>query len=110
MAQLEVSQNKIYVETFLTIAGVGAVATPANFNATSQLLSIVRTGAGGTPGVPKVRKVAPSGAGANAVWGMGVFSSSATDTSTYDVYYTNEYIPSPYLAQTGAVAGVQYSP
>ena len=110
MAQLETSDVTFHTETFLTINGVGAVATPANFNATSQLLGIVRTGANGTPGVPKVRKVAPSGAGVNAAWGMGVFSSSATDTSTYVVYYTNEYIPSPYLAQSGAVAGVQYSP
>jgi hypothetical protein len=106
MAQLETSKVTFHTETFIMAAGVGAVATPANFNATSQLLGIVRTGAGGTPGVPKVRKVAPSAAGANSVWAIGVFSSSATDTSTYVVYYTNEYVPSPYITQ----GGLQYAP
>jgi hypothetical protein len=112
MAQLETSDNSVvYASDFTLAAGAIAAAAINNFNGSSKALSIVRKTAGGTPGVPKIQIVAPTGSGAaNAVWKLGMYSSSATDTSVYTFYWLNQYITSPYYAQTGATAGVQYAP
>lgn len=113
MSQLEVAKNVIYSVSITVVAGKFAPATAANFNGSSQLLSIVRTVVGGTAGVPVCAIAQPSGAGASAVYGLGLYSSSATDTSTYVVYWRNEYIQSQqYIAGTNATlgAGVQYAP
>jgi hypothetical protein len=109
MSQLEIASNKIYSQSFVLIAGVGAVVTPADFDASSKLLSIVRTVPGGTPGVPHCRVVSPSAVGSDE-WGLGVFSFNALDTSTYIVYWTRQYQASPNYLQAGAGAGVQYAP
>ena len=109
MSQLEIADNKIYAQSYVLIAGVGAVVTPADFDGSSRLLSIVRTVVGGTPGVPHCRVVVPS-APASSVWGLGIFSADALDTSTYVVYWTKQYQASPNYLQTGAVAGVQFEP
>jgi len=110
MSQLEIASNEIYSQSFVCVAGVGAVVTPADFDGSSKLLSIVRTVAGGTPGVPHCRVVSPSTAGASSVWGLGIFSSDAADTSTYRVYWTRQYQASPNYLQAGAGAGVQFEP
>ena len=110
MSQLEVYSNKIYEQSFQLIAGVGAVVNPTNFNASSRLLSIVRTVAGGTPGTPHCRVVSPTASPGSSVWGLGIFSSDALDTSTYVVYWTQQYQASPNYAQAGATAGVQFAP
>ena len=110
MSQLEVYSNKIYEQSFVCVAGVGAVVNPTNFSGSSRLLSIVRTVVGGTPGVPHCRVVVPTTAGASSVWGLGIFSADALDTSTYVVYWTQQYQASPNYAQTGATVGVQVAP
>jgi hypothetical protein len=110
MSQLETADNKIYEQSFVLVAGVGAVVNPATFNASSRLLSIVRTVVGGTPGVPHCRVVSPNGIGASSVWGLGVFSADVADTSTYTVYWTQQYQASPNYLQTGATIGVQFRP
>jgi len=114
MSQLEISNNLIYSAPITLAAGSNGIAsiTPANLNGTSKILSIVRTAAGGTVGVPKV--LIALGAGdaavppAGAVWTIKVASSVTTDTSTYNVYWVNSYNPSQLYAQTGSGAGVQY--
>jgi hypothetical protein len=111
MAQLETSENSgVYAAEFTLTAGASAAAALTNFNGSSKPLSIVRKTSAGTPGAPKIAIVAPSAAGASAVWSVGMYSSSATDTSVYTFYWLNQYIPSSYLAQTGTVAGVQFAP
>jgi len=109
MSQLEVYSNKIYEQSFVLIGGVGAVVNPAEFSASSRLLSIVRTVVGGTPGVPHCRVVSPT-AVASSEWGLGVFSADALDTSTYVVYWTQQYQASPNYLQAGATIGVQFEP
>jgi len=110
MSQLEVYSNKIYEQSFVLVVGVGAVVNPAEFSASSRLLSIVRTVVGGTPGTPHCRVVSPNAFGAGSVWGLGIFSSSALDTSTYTVYWTQQYQASPNYLQAGATVGVQFEP
>ena len=103
MANIE--EGRIYplisASTGACVAGVGAIASSATvpINGSSVLRSIVRTAVGGTPGVPTAKLVAPSGAGAGAVWSIQVNSSSAADTSTYSVYWVDYYQPSPNLVQ-----------
>lgn len=109
MSQLEVASNKIFSQSFVCVAGVGAVVNPADWNGSCRLLSIVRTVAGGTPGIPHCRVVVPSAVG-SSVWGLGVFSANALDTSTYVVYWTRQYQASPNYLQAGATAGVQFEP
>ena len=110
MSQLEVYSNKIYEQSFVLVAGVGAVVNPAEFSASSRLLSIVRTVVGGTPGVPHCRVVRPTASPGSSVWGLGVFSADVADTSTYVVYWTQQYQASPNYLQTGATVGVQFEP
>jgi hypothetical protein len=111
MSQLEIVKNQIHAQDYTCVSSVGSVVNPANLNGTSRLLSIVRTVAGGTPGVPKCRLVQPSGAGAGAVYGLGVFSSESTaDTSTYRVTWANQYLTSLNYLQSGSTAGVQFPP
>jgi hypothetical protein len=110
MSQLETADNKIYSQSYVLIAGVGAVVNPADWDASCKLLSIVRTVAGGTPGVPHCRVVEPNAIGAGSVWGLGIFSASNLDTSTYVVYWTKQYQASPNYLQAGATIGVQFEP
>ena len=110
MSQLEIADNKIYEQSFQLVAGVGAVVNLTTFNGSSKLLSIVRTVVGGTPGVPHCRVVSPTTVGASSVWGLGVFSADALDTSTYVVYWTQQYQASPNYLQAGATIGVQFRP
>lgn len=111
MSQLEIVKNQIFSQDYTCVSSVGAVVTPSSLNATSRLLSIVRTVAGGTPGVPKCRLVQPSGAGASAVMGLGIFSSATdSDTSTYRVTWANQYLTSLNYLQSGSTAGVQFPP
>jgi hypothetical protein len=111
MSLLEVVETQVFGADFTLTAGAIAPAVNANFNGASKLLSIVRKTAGGTVGIPKCSVTQPSGAGsATAVYLLGVYSSSATDTSVYTVYWTNQYIPSTNFLQSGATAGVQFTP
>jgi len=110
MSQLEVYKNRVFSQTFVAlVAGVGAVVTPANYNASSELLSIVRVTAGGTVGEPKCRTVIPSSV-ISSVYGLGLFSANALDTSVYTVYWCNGYNASTNFIQGGALAGAQFSP
>jgi hypothetical protein len=110
MSQLEVVKNQLYSQSYTLVVGVGAVVNPTNYNATSRLLSIVRTAVGGTVGTPACRVVVPSLAGANSVWGLGLFSTNALDTSTYTVYWFNQYDSSPSYVQGGATVNAQFAP
>ena len=38
MSQLEVYSNKIYEQSFVCVAGVGAVVNPATFNGSSNII------------------------------------------------------------------------
>jgi hypothetical protein len=110
MSQLETAKNQIFSQPFTLVAGVGAVVNPANFGATSRLLSIVRIGLqAGVVGTPKCRVVPPSAVN-SSVWGLGIFSSVNTDDAIYEVFWTNQYVASPSYAQAGVGVGVQYSP
>ena len=113
MSQLEIAKNVIYSAPFVLVAGKLAPATVANFNGSSKLLSIVRTVVGGTAGVPACAVVNPTAVGAGAVYLLGLYSSNALDTSTYTVYWTQQYIQSQqYIAGSATTlgAGVQYAP
>jgi len=95
-------------------AGVATIASSATvpINGTSVIRSIVRTTKAGTDGVPTARIVIPTGAGAGAVWSIAVASSNAADTSTYSVYWVNEYQASPNLVQgvAATAAPCQFAP
>lgn len=78
------------------VAGVAAVVTTTGFSADSILLAIVRNTLGGTAGVPATRVVPPTAAGASSVWGIGLFSSNAADTSVYTVYWLDDAPSSSY--------------
>lgn len=104
------SNPNLYSQRVTLVAGVGGAPFYPNLNGSSKLLSIRRITVGGTAGTPVASKIRPSGAGGTAVWGLEVFSSNALDTSTYDVTWVNNYIPSQYLTQGGALAGAQFSP
>ena len=113
MSQLEVVKNVIYSYPFVLITGKVAPAVIANFGGASKLLSIVRSVAAGTVGVPAAAVAVPTGTGAAATYKLGIYSSDAGDTSTYIVYWTNQYIQSPlYITGTNTTlgAGVQYLP
>jgi hypothetical protein len=113
MSQLEVSKNVIYSVPFVLVTGKLAPAQVANFNGSSKLLSIVRTIVGGTAGVPATAVVAPTAPAGGAVYLLGLYSSNALDTSTYTVFWTNQYSQSQQFI-AGSVstlgAGVQYAP
>lgn len=87
-------------------AGLAAPVTTAGFSGDSQLISIVRNTLGGTAGVPSARVVVPSAAGASSVWGLGVCSSSATDTSVYTVYWVEDVLRSDYYPVASGAAAV----
>lgn len=78
------------------IAGVAAVVTTTGFSADSILVAIVRNTLGGTAGVPATRVVTPSAAGASSVWGVGLCSSNAADTSVYTIYWLDDAPSSSY--------------
>lgn len=91
-----------------TLADVNLVAP---FGETSRILSIRRTTVAGTPGTAVVAsKIAPTGAGAGAVWGLQVNSQNALDISTYQVSWVNDYSPSQLLTQGGLLANAQFAP
>ena len=91
-----------------TLADVNLVAP---FGESSRILSIRRLTVAGTPGTAVVAyKVAPTGAGAGAVWGLTVDSQNALDTSTYQVSWVNDYLPSQLLVQGGLLANAQFAP
>jgi len=105
-----VLSSKLFSAQLLLVAGA-ATATVVNLNGSSRLLSIERViVGGGVVGTPVAQIVPPSGVGAGAVWELNVASSSATDVGTYEVVWSNGYIPSQYLVQGGALAGAQFSP
>jgi hypothetical protein len=113
MASSSVSVSQIKSYTFLPmVAGVAAAVTTAGFSGDSRLLSIVRNTLGGTAGVPATSVVTPSAAGASSVWGIGVFSSNAADTSVYTVYWSDDIQQSNYfpVASGPAAVGQLYSP
>lgn len=78
------------------IAGVAAVVSTTGFSADSILIGIVRNTLGGTAGVPATRVITPSAAGASSVWGIGLLSSNAADTSVYTVYWLDDAQSSSY--------------
>jgi hypothetical protein len=113
MSQLEVAKNVIYSIPITLVAGKYAPVATANFNGSSKLLSIVRTVVGGTAGVPACASLAPTAPAGGAVYLLGLYSSDALDTSTYTVYWTNQYIQSQQFIAGSATtlgAGVQYAP
>lgn len=83
------------------------------FGNASRFVGITRLTPAVAPAVagnPVCVKVVPTGSGVGAVWGLDVFSSSATDECTYRIEWVNEFVPSQILDSTGAGAGVQFSP
>lgn len=119
MSIAEIGDPTIFTAAFTLTSGAIAPAVVANFDGSCKVLSITRIGApGGTAGVPATAIVLPSAAGAPACqWKLGVYSSSATDTSTYTVTWARFFQPSPSFAQGGTVAapvtaaaGQQYAP
>ena len=108
-----VLSSKVYAIDALLVAGTFTLANVNSvlpFGESSRILSIRRVVVAGAPGTPVAYKVAPTGAGAGAVWGLTVDSSSATDISTYQVSWVNDYIPSQYLTQGGLLVNAQFSP
>jgi len=81
-----------------------------NYKASSRITSVIRRTVGGTAGNVVARKIAPTGAGVLSLIGLEVFSSSALDTSVYEVQWVNDYIPSQYLTQGGLLANAQFQP
>lgn len=113
MATSSVSVSQVKSYTFpAMVTGVAAAVTTAGFSGDSRLLSIVRNTLGGTAGVPAASVVTPSAAGASSVWGVGLFSSSATDTSVYTVYWSDDIQQSNYfpLPSGAAAVGQLYAP
>ena len=105
-----VLSSKVFATRVTLVAGASTTA-PANLNGSSQLVSITRiTAGGGVNEIPVATLVPPTAPAGGAVWQLGVFSSVNTDVSVYEVEWYNQYIPSQLLAQSGLVAGVQYSP
>lgn len=122
MSNTEIAQPQFYSASFALTNGLLAAAPVANFNGTSEVLSIVRTVLSGTaPGIPKSIVAAPSAAGAvTGQWGLGVASNTSVvgaDNSTYQVNWVNKNVTSTYLnpgilngvTQTAAV-GQYYAP
>lgn len=118
MSISEVGVPQIYERSITLIAGASVPAASDTFDGSCRVLSIVRTALAGTAGVPAAAVVGPSAAGVTACqWKLGVYSSSATDTSTYLVTWARFYTPSASFAQGGTVAvaavaaaGQQYAP
>jgi hypothetical protein len=85
-----------------TLAGGVASSAVSGFTAGSQPVSIVRTALGGAPGYPGVKYQGPlvtfTGDPVSAVTTsppqLVVYSTSATDTSTYAVYWVDMVQPS----------------
>jgi hypothetical protein len=96
------------------VAGVISIASTAArpINGSTLIQSIVRTVKAGTDGVPTAKLVQPSAAGAGGVWSIQLNSSSAADTSTYIVYWVNDYQPSPSYVQgvAATAAPCQFAP
>jgi len=122
MSVSEVAPPQVFTASFTLLAGgytpgvafvngVSGSFTPAplaNFNGASKVLSIARTAVGGTPGTPSVQILAPSAAGSivspwDSQWRIGVISSDALDTSTYQVTWCNLYAPSQQYTQGSTV-------
>jgi len=112
MANLETGKVAPTYSVILPALVTGSGSTvAAGLTGLSNITSIVRYAVGGTPGVPYAVLTEPS-AGSSG-WLITVHSSSATDTSQYQVFYTNEYVPSPAYPQGTAstlTAGYQYAP
>jgi hypothetical protein len=116
MANIEV--GKVFplysASTGTCVIGVGNIASSASapINGTSVIRSIVRTTKAGGDGVPTAKIIAPTGTVAGAVWSIQVNSTSATDTSTYSVYWVNEYQASPNFVQgvAATAAPCQFAP
>jgi len=110
MSQLEVSSYELYSADITLVAGVLAPATTANFDGSSKLISIFRKTPGGAVGEPHCADASPTGVAGASVWKLGMYSTVNTDTSTYTVFWVNQYQASPNYLQAGAGAGVQYAP
>ena len=102
------------VKSFTFAAQVAGVASSSatGFSSNSQLISIVRTTLGGTAGVPACKFVQPAVAfsGGSPPTGVTtsssslvVYSSSATDTSVYTVYWVDSIQNSDYFTATSGV-------
>jgi hypothetical protein len=110
--------SKVYSVLFTLTTGAGggpfvpdANGNPdPNYKASSRITSVIRRTVIGTAGNAVARKIAPTGAGVLSLIGMEIFSSNALDESEYEVQWVNDYIPSQYLTQGGALAGAQFSP
>jgi len=101
MSNLELGKNTspIYSYQFLamvtgtiTSSSAGAGTLRNFYPGVSRILGVVRVTAGGTTGQPYVVSSVSSNAPV-----LTITSSSATDTSVYAVYYSNEVGSSQYL-------------
>lgn len=112
MSHTEIAIPQVYSATFgPLVAGVLAAAPVANFNGTSEVLSINRLVLGaGVAGVPHAIVTAPTNAGAvPSQWALGVASSVNTDVGTYQVNWVNKALSTSYLS-AGVVNGVAVTP
>jgi hypothetical protein len=118
MSHTEIANPKVYSISFTLIGGVAAAVQPADFNGTSQVISIVRTVLAGVAGVPHAIPFTPTGVGAvQSVWSLGCASSVNTDVSTYQINWVNKEPTSNYLSPgvlngvvQPAAAGQYYAP
>ena len=93
------------------VSGVTSSVTTTGISADSQLISIVRTTLGGTAGVPAAKFVVPSVAFTGSpptvvtpsASALVLYSSSATDTSVYTVYWVDSVQNSDYFAASSGV-------
>lgn len=101
MSVMEIGQPSYYNQRFTLVAGVGALVAPANFFNNSRLLNIVRITPGGTVGTPTAVVALPVLASPLVnLLRLGVASSNALDTSTYQVNWVNNETPTPGYAST----------
>lgn len=100
MSQLESgSSYPSYSASVVLIAGASVTSNNANLGANSRLIGITRTVVGGTVGTPHCLLFPPlsAGAGGTPIWTYNIYSSSATDTSTYALQWYNETVPTSLL-------------
>ena len=103
MSVMEIGQPSYYNQRFTLVAGVGALVAPANFFNNSRLLNIVRITPGGTVGTPTAVVALPASVLVSPLANLirlGVSSSNALDTSTYQVNWVNNETPTPGYAST----------
>ena len=96
MSNLEFAKSSSAYNFTFTVMTSGTIAQnmPATFfPGISRILGVVRTTAGGTVGQPYVRSVVGPAAG-SAVSVVTLNSASATDTSVYTLFWSNEFVSS----------------